>query len=93
MTQLTRRSFLLNKNVQGFYMLLPFRLAAPPVFHATHIPKGNLVTLNQLDVFPGKVHFSRLAAGYCSFFLLRGPQGGGVDSKVDTLDQAGLRGP
>ena len=43
MTQFTQKSFLLNKEVQGFSMRLPFQLETPPGFHATHIPKGNLV--------------------------------------------------
>ena len=44
-------------------------------------------------VFSGMVYFFRLAAGLFSCFLLRGPQGGGVDSTVQALAPAGLRGP
>ena len=43
--------------------------------------------------FSGILHFSRLAAGCVSCFLLRGPQWGGVDSTLRALDPAGLRGP
>ena len=48
MTQFTPGSFLLKKYVQGFYMRLPFQLATPPGFHATHIPKGNLVMIYEI---------------------------------------------
>ena len=43
MTQFPPRSFLLKNEVQGFYLRLPFQLATPSGFHATHIPKGDLV--------------------------------------------------
>ena len=46
-----------------------------------------------MDVFSGIVDFSRLVAGLFSCFLLRGPQGGGVDSTVQAFAPAGLRGP
>ena len=52
----------------------------------------NLVTLYQMAVVSGIMHFSRLAAGLFSCFLLRDPQGGGVDSTVQALAAAGLRG-
>ena len=32
-----------RKRGARFYLRLPFQLATPPPFHATHIPKGNLV--------------------------------------------------
>ena len=51
------------------------------------------ITLYQMVFFPGIVYFSRLAAGLFSCFLLRAPQGGGVDSTVQALATAGLRGP
>ena len=34
--------------MQGFYLCLPFQLANPPGFHATHIPKRNLVYVCQV---------------------------------------------
>ena len=46
-----------------------------------------------MAVFSGIVHFAGLAAGHFSCFLLRGPQGGGVDSRVQALAPAGLRYP
>ena len=42
--------------------------------------------------FPGRVHFSRLAEGTFSFFLLQGPQGGGVGNTVQVLAPTELRG-
>ena len=45
MTQFTPRSFLLGTEMQGLYLRLPFQLATPPGFHATHIPKGNLALM------------------------------------------------
>ena len=53
MTQFSSRPFLLKTDVQGFYLRLPFQLATPPEFHATHIPKGNLVTIldSRSDIF------------------------------------------
>ena len=47
MTQFTPRSFLLKKEVQGFYMRLTFQLATPPRFYVTHIPKGNLAKVTE----------------------------------------------
>ena len=46
-----------------------------------------------MAVFSGIVHFSRLAAGLFSCFLLRDPLGGGADSTVQELAPARLRGP
>ena len=66
MTQFTRRSLLLKKEVQGFYMRLPFQLATPPGFHATHIPKGNLVPGTVYDIYVSyisKVPFREVARG------------------------------
>ena len=51
-----------------------------------------IISLCQMAVFSGIAHFSRLAAGLFSYFLLRGPQGGGVDLTVQALAPAGLRG-
>ena len=102
MTQFTPRSFSLKKEVQGFYMRLPSQLLTPPGFQATHIPKGNLVLLytkwtffrNSSFFSFGRGSFIVLpAAGLLSCFLLRGPQGGRVDSTVQAFARVGLRGP
>ena len=39
----SERSFLHKTEVQGLYPRFPLQLATPPGFHATHIPKGNIV--------------------------------------------------
>ena len=55
-------------------------------------PALSYYTLYQMAVCPGRVHLSCLAAGLSSCFLLRGPQGGGVNSTVQALAPAGFRG-
>ena len=35
----------------GFYVRLPFQLATPLGFHATHIPKGNLVYIQFIYIY------------------------------------------
>ena len=76
--------------------------AAPPI-SACDTPRDSKPTTSRRGAlfvllrtkrpfFSGIVHFSRLAAGIFSYFLLRGQKEGGVDSTMQALAPAGLRG-
>ena len=74
----------------------PFSTCDTPRISCHPHPEGEpCITLYQMAVFPGNINSSlfRLAEGLFSCFLLRGPQGGGVDSTVQALAPAELRGP
>ena len=62
-------------------------------FSSEHGAEIFLFYLVPNGLFSGIVHSSRLAAGLFPCFLVRGPQGGGVDSTVQALSPAGIRGP
>ena len=50
MTHFSPRSFSLKTEMHGFYLRLPFQLATPPRFHASHIPTGNLVHIHKINL-------------------------------------------